>query len=194
VDRPDERPRRLDPADEEAVRRAIRRAVGKVRLRRQDRDDLSQDLWARALRALRAFDPGRGTLDALVSVVVRHGVSTYFRDQLAARRYGRGTVSLNRVTLRDGEAVELEQTVGAHEFDARRLYHPPGEAEQRERALDLEEALARLPSPYRELAEELKTKSLAEVAREQGVARSTLQGRVRKLLRLLGDLGVRSFL
>jgi hypothetical protein len=60
--------------------------------------------------------------------------------------------------------------------------------------MDLAEALARLPAELRDLAEQLRDRPLAAIARERGVPRSTLNEVRQRLRRRLEKAGLRDYL
>jgi RNA polymerase sigma factor (sigma-70 family) len=183
-----------DPDVQRLVRDKIRRVVARYRLPSCDREDFGQDLWARVWPRLAAFLPGRAPLEAFVTLIVRRCAIDLLGPYWRRQHQRRGTVSLNRTTRRGTDEVELAQTIGQREYDARRGRHPRANQDLVELTLDLEVLLDQLPEDLRVLAGELMDCSLTEAARRTGRARSTVQHQVQRLRRIAERKGLRDFL
>jgi DNA-directed RNA polymerase specialized sigma24 family protein len=116
------------------------------------------------------------------------------RDRFAAKRDFRRVGSLHQSVHTDEGQAELGQTVSQEEQDARQGRSARSKTEQTELALDMAEMIARLPEDKQELARLLPHHSVTEIARQQGVPRSTLQGRIRQLRQLFDRAGLREYL
>jgi RNA polymerase sigma factor (sigma-70 family) len=160
-----------------------------------DREDLAQELFLLLLRRRAAFDPAKAHAHAFTATVVERGAASLLRDRRAEKRDARRVTSLHQFVDTDGGGrVEIAAAVGRREYDARRGQYPRGEEELAQLASDLADVLATLPPDLRHLAEQLQTKSLAEVARAQGVQRTTLYEQVRRLRRRFERAGLKDYL
>lgn len=174
--------RSIDPHIQEFVRKKHRLLAGRPALRGIDAEDLFQHLRAHVLEKLSAYDPGRGPMSAFLHTLLEHAAANFFRDHFAGKRDPRGVISLNRqMAGRRRSAPELGDLVGqsAH---ARRTGRDPGEAaDQVDLRLDLAEVLQTLPPQQRDLADRLMHKTVAQIARDLGVSRTTLREWVARL-------------
>jgi RNA polymerase sigma factor (sigma-70 family) len=162
-----EHPSDIDPIIAGLVREKARRLTGRSRLSAHDREDLIQDCYAELQRKLPAFDPAKASLQAFVVRVLRRFLSNRIRHRFAAKRDPR------RVSHRDAPAG----AAGTTGLDA--LASCDGE--DADLRLDVEAILQRLPPALRDLAEALKSLSVAAIAREAGLPRTTVQSRLRAL-------------
>jgi hypothetical protein len=150
----------LSPFEQAIIRRKVRQMIGCRGFKSQDYQSLEQELIARLLHALQSFDPTRAHRNAFVTTVVDRSAARIMRYHQAQKRDHRRLIEFQRL-------------------ESRRLQRWPSEAT--ELVLDVEEVIARLPQQLRWLAEQLKHKSLTQVARESGIPRTTLGDRVREL-------------
>ncbi len=147
----------IDPTVAAIVRRKARRLVGRAGLRPQDRADLEQQLVLHILEQFQQFDPARGTWPAFVQHLVQRFGQNLLRSLWAHKR-----ASGPLAPLPEDGPPDAEEPA------------PP-------EALDLTEALARLPEDLRAVAELLTTRTIADTARELGASRATIHARVREL-------------
>lgn len=162
------------------IRRKARQMVGHAGIKKQDRDDVVQELMLRLLQSLRLFDAAQADRKSFVTAVVERNAAKILRDRRAKKRDG-GRIDWLDVLL---EALDEEPTDLAIDDRA---------AGQADLAIDVADLLARLPAELRDLAERLKTQTLSQVAREMGVPRSTLQRRVARLRRHFEEAGLRNY-
>jgi RNA polymerase sigma factor (sigma-70 family) len=155
------------------VRRKVRAMTLYPSSRLEDRDDHSQHLLLKLLEAWPRYDPDRSPFIAFAERVLQRAVAHHRRDRQAKKR---------RAVIRplgdDGIADPRSETDG-HHTDLR---------------LDVHERLQSQPPRHRALAERLKAETPAAVARELGIASSTLRGRLAQLRRPFEDLDLRKFL
>ncbi len=175
-------PDHFDPAIQDLIRRKARQLTGRAGFRAHDREDLEQELCLLLLKRLPAFDGKRGKLERFVAMALaRYGVNL-LRRQRAGKRDHRRTRQ-----LRDPDRVPWQ---GA---DARYLRGRSPE-ELVDLAMDVASVLDQLPLAMRELAERLMKASPAQVARDLGMARTTLYTRIRNLRQRFEHAGLSEFL
>jgi len=189
----------FNPSDDRFTRgiiwRKIKQLVGRAGFARQDGDDLQQDLILRVLQSLPSFDSDQGHRNKFITAVVERYVATILRNKKAEKRDHRRISSLNvKVTIGEGEVTELAQTIGQRELDARRGRHPRSDEDLVQLALDMAEVIARLPTDLRELAERMKTESVAEIARAMDIPRTTLHDSVHRLRQRFENTGLKDYL
>jgi RNA polymerase sigma-70 factor (ECF subfamily) len=165
-------------AFDELVRRTRRpayRLARRITRNHEDADDVVQDSYVKAFRALARFDPQRAFLPWFLTIVARSALSAL---RGAARR---ATVPLDEPGP-DGTTL------------ADRISDAPTDVDARRRLLDAEEALARLPEeqrailalrvdgdlPYSEIASALEI-PLGTVMSRLARAREALLAEVEKL-------------
>jgi len=132
-------------------------------------EDLEQELRLRLLQALDRYDPGRGSSEAFVAVVLGRAAAGIRRD--------RGRFKRTRRAVAPG-AAEPTESVDSLDEAARDL------------RIDLLRAVGTLPDDLLLLAGQLLLRSLAEVARAQGVPRSSLVRRLERIRRHFEAAGV----
>jgi RNA polymerase sigma-70 factor, ECF subfamily len=161
----------LDPIVAALVRDMARRLTGRARLNDEDIEDLAQDCRAELIRKLRAFDPTKSAFEAFVVGVLRHFLANRIRDRFAAKRNPCRVRALDALT---GVVDSLSPGID-------RPSRIRSEREGTDLRLDVDALLDRLPPRLRALAERLKIQSVAEIARETGVPRTTVQSRIRSI-------------
>lgn len=171
----------LDKFTKGIIRRKIKQLVGRAGFTKQDREDLEQELLLRLLQSLHLFDPEQAHRNVFVTTVIERAYAMIVRERLAKKRNGGAIRSLDHAREKAGDATEPVDPKSSHE-------------EQVDLATDLAEVLAKLPHDLRALAEQLKTQSLSQAARDLGVPRSTLQRQVQRLRRCFEDAGLRIYL
>jgi RNA polymerase sigma-70 factor (ECF subfamily) len=152
--------------------------VGEHGFRKSDLDDIKQELTLDLLQRLRSFDPRRAQYHTFVAMVVEHGVATLLEHRTAAMRdYRREQCSLNEPVRDDeGKTVERSETVSVEDDTSA----PPSGAAG-DLKVDLRAFLDSLPPALRSLALARQRKSVAEIARERGVPRTSLYTDLRRL-------------
>lgn len=160
------------------VRRQAGRLVGRAGLRPQDQDDLEQELTVELLRSLEG-QADRADCPAFLTTVVRRLAANIVRKRKAQKRDDRGTISLE---VSDAEtASPLAALVSRREQDARLGRESRTDEELSGMRLDLNGFLAKLLPGDRDLLLRVMQTSLAQVARDLGVARTTLHARLGRL-------------
>ncbi|MEZ6097142.1 MAG: sigma-70 family RNA polymerase sigma factor [Pirellulaceae bacterium] len=176
------------------IRLKVSQLVGRHGFRLQDREQLVQELAARLWQSLQSYDPNQSHRNSFVTTVVERSVASIIRDQYAEKRDDRRVLSLNQnVKQRDGSHGELAQLVSASDGRSRRGVEPKSEQELTELKSDVEQCLNELPVELRELAEELKYKSVVQIARDRGVSRGKVRSLVNELRKRLKDSGLRFY-
>ena len=163
------------------IHRKVRQLIGRNGFTRQDRKPLEQELIAMLLHSLPAFDPAKSHRNVFVTTVVERSVAKILRHKRAEKRDDRCVGSLNVMVNVGGEPRMLASTIGQEEYDARRGRESRSDREISELKCDIADVIRRLPKDLRFLAEQLKEKSLAQIAREIDVPRSTLRVRLAEL-------------
>ena len=163
------------------IHRKVRQLIGGSGFTRQDRKPLEQELIAMLLHSLPAFDPTKSHRNVFVTTVVERSVAKILRPKRAEKRDDRCVGSLNVMVNAGGEMRMLASTIGNKEYDARRGVVSRSDEATSELASDIADVICRLPEDLRFLAEQLKEKSLAQIAREIGVPRTTLRERLAEL-------------
>jgi DNA-directed RNA polymerase specialized sigma24 family protein len=158
------------------LRRITTAETRKLRVRgmipRSAEDDIVDELVFEVIVRLGKFDESRGSWEAFVTVVVRSKLASILRRLRAAKRDFRRERSMGDQDVVDPCSCGM---CWQYAVDLR---------------LDLEEALLSLDDQDRAFAADLSRKPIAELARESGVARSTLRGRRDRLGERLGSLGL----
>jgi RNA polymerase sigma-70 factor (ECF subfamily) len=187
----------LDRYAREVIQHKARQLINKYGFTRDDYDDLQQDMMLDLLRRLTNYDPTRAGLSTFVARIVDRKVSTLIRHQRQMKRdYRHKVYPLDaQVEDQDGQPRGLDEVLSQDAYDGEIGRHDRPEAERLDLRLDLSLVLDELPEDLRDLAHRLQTRTVAEIARELGVPRSTLyeQG-IARLRKIFEDKGLRVYL
>jgi hypothetical protein len=132
-----------------------------------DRHDVEHDLMIELLRAFARYDPARGSHRGFATVVLRRAEARHHRARNARKR-AVVPYSLNAPCFDDGKWEPVDP-------------HAEAERARTETMLDAETVKATLNQEYQDLVDRLGKDSVAAVARDLGVSRSTLVATLRKL-------------
>lgn len=164
------------------IRRKVKQLIGRAGFKKQDREDLEQELFTRVLQSLPSFDPSKAHRNKFITTVVERYVANILRNKQAEKRDHRRISSLNvTIEVADEGPTELAQTIGERELDARLGRCRRSDEELAELAIDLADVIATLPESRQTLLELRKTQTMSEIADEMGVPRTTLNGWMRRI-------------
>lgn len=171
-----DQPNPLDRETWRRIRRKAKQLLGKAGFRQADREDIEQELALRVWGGLRNFDPEVGCSGAFVATVLERAANSLLRLRNSHKRgngHGHRPLTIEYEDPEEGAAGDetalvLCSTEPSHEsiFD---LTH------------DVTVVLDQLPPRLRELAEELKQRSVTEIARRTDVSRSTIYAQIKQL-------------
>ncbi len=177
--------RRFTVLDPDAIHlsRSVRDRLGRIQLPRLrvdalafDTDDIIQELKLSLLMASASFDPQKGSPAAFAGVVYARFAGRINRRRSRVKRLG---LSNSHEKLRSEEATKTRAL--AHETDG-------------DLRIDMKLAMANLPADLLPIAGLLMVATVAEVARQRGIARSTLVRRLEALRRHFEKAGFRIYL
>ena len=174
-----------------------RQLVGKYGFTEDDREDLEQGMIMDLLERLSKFDCRKGCQATFVSRIIDHKASTIIRHRRQQKRdYRRQVCSLDDpIPTEGGGAIRRGATLSQDEYDLQMGIHSRSAEERQDLYVDVSLVISRLPPDLQHLAEKLKTHSITEVAREQGIPRSTLYGGgLAQLRRAFEDKGLKKYL
>lgn len=164
------------------IKRKAKQLVGRAGFKKQDIEDLEQDLMLRLIQGLQSFDPEIAHQKSFVTAIVERAVATILRDAQAGKRDYGDQQSLEALVEMAGESpTRLSNTIGDREYNRRRGRHPRTAEELQSLSSDLAAVIGSLPTDQQDLAEKLKSESIAGSARELGIPRTTLNDAVRRL-------------
>ncbi|MCX5674886.1 MAG: sigma-70 family RNA polymerase sigma factor [Planctomycetota bacterium] len=173
------------------IRSKAKQLVGRYGFTKSDRVDIEQALMQDLHQHLPRFNPKRAKRKTFINRVVDHAVVTLVRRQKAAMRdHRRNGGSLSEdVKTTDGRITERADTLDAEMNRASR-----SDLDGRLLVLDVHAVVAVLPEDLRDLAVRLQTQSMAQAARDMGMARSVVYERVAELRRVFERAGLRGYL
>jgi len=153
-----------------------RQLVGKAGYTQDDLVDIEQDLIKSLLACMPQFDSAKATLNTFADRVVGSRIVDLLRRRNAEiRNRGREAFSLNEEIETEDGSVEIIETVSQDEIDLRTGRYNRPEAERAHLQIDLNAVVAGLSPELRQVADMLRTQSVAEVARELGIPRRTFR-------------------
>jgi RNA polymerase sigma factor (sigma-70 family) len=187
-------PQDIPPAVRDLILFKVRRQVARRSIRRQDAEDLEQELIVQLLKRLPALNPNKAASLAYLGGVLDRCLASHFRNRRAKKRSACRTCSLDQYV--QGHAGGTESAViDQHARDARYGRHARAPQELVELSLDISSVLDVMSAKQRDLTSRLlQGKSKSQVARERGVPRSTQANEVRALQALLARVGLRNYL
>jgi len=161
-----------------------------------EHEDLAQQLRLYVLQQAKLFDPSVSDWPAFVTMLVERYLSTLvLRRRRALPRKPASLTSLSDLTTDDvGEPVELIDNVTLDDVEARTGVHVRTAEEWVDLKLDVETALAMIPEEQREAIGRLRYQSVATVARDLGIPRTTLWMWIRGVRPLMTRMGLKKFL
>lgn len=153
-----------------------RQLVGKAGYTHDDLKDIEQDLIRNLLACLPQFDPAKATLSTFADRVVGSRIVDLLRRRNAEMRHrGREAFSLNEEVETEDGSMEIGETVSQDEIDLRTGRYNRPAAERAHLQMDLGAVVAGLPPELRQVADMLRTQSVAKVASELGIPRRTFR-------------------
>ncbi|MFN9603236.1 MAG: RNA polymerase sigma factor [Planctomycetota bacterium] len=177
------------------VRKYARRLIQRGCFSEDERGAVEQELMAKVLENWPKFDESVGHHKSFVCTIVSKS-SLNLSRRIDAKCRGSRPVSLSSIIHDpfDG-ATELAQTIGENELD-RRLERKPRLSPTDRVALlhDLQQVMASLTLKQADLIERLKTQSLATIAHELGIPRSTLGSRLAVIREKFREAGLQEYL
>lgn len=185
----------LDSFTRGYVRKAARQLAGKYGFRQGERDDVEQRLYLKLARTLHLADPDDPKWKAFVAKTVGRHVASMIRDAKADKRDHRRTSSIHVVIGADDDGpIELSDTIGEDEIPSRRTRNRRSAQDLAELQFDLATCIGELcDRRHRELCERLKHDSISQVARDMGIARTTLNAWLGKLRSRFEEGGLREY-
>lgn len=177
------------------VRKYARRLIQRGCFSEDERGAVEQELMSKVLENWPKFDESVGHHKSFVCTIVSNS-SLNLSRRIDAKCRGSRPVSLSSIIHDpfDG-ATELAQTIGETELD-RRLERKPRLSPTDRVALlhDLQQVMASLTPKQADLIERLKTQSLATIAHELGIPRSTLGSRLAVIRERFREAGLQEYL
>jgi len=178
------------------IRNEARALVGRFGFGEDDREDIQQELKLDLLKHLPGYDSRRAKQSTFTKMVVEQKVIGLIETKMAKKRgCGLCTCSLNE-EIEDGEGGSTEriETIATDAWLRATGRQGLSSEEHADLRLDLGRFEALLSPGFRWLFESLKTKTLAEISRETGIPRSTLNDRREKLRGMLEDSRLKDYL
>ncbi len=192
--------RSINLADDNFVRSVINRHVGKLIAKsdftQQDRSDLVQEVFVRATKSLRLYDPSVGHLYPYVCTVVQRHLANVVRDRSVVKRKTTGRVSLSK-TVRGDDGGQVEMSQALHDQDQdRRLGRERrlGEQDLNDLRMDLAAFMSKLPDKFQDLLRRRQTQSITEISRDIGIPRTTLNDWMLQIRKLFEEAGFERYL
>lgn len=186
----------LDGFTKGYVRKKARQLAGRYGFKRHDRDDIQQEFYLRLVKHLEARDPDDPRWKAFVAVTVDRRLASLIRDNKAKKRDHRRAKSIHTVIGEQGDRrIEIADTVTEHETPARRTRAKRSAQELADLKIDVNLCVADVSDPqHREFCHRLKYDSIAQIARDMNVPRTTLNAWLRKLRLSFEQRGLKKYL
>ena len=185
----------IDKYAADLIRHKARQLVGKAGFTEDDRPDLEQELMIDLLQRMRHFNPAKAKKTTFMARIVERHISTILEARFAQCRDWRLCQTSLNEPLDNGEGdtteridfLDGEGSLGGGTRETReRLAH--------EIRMDLDRAIASLPEDLRDLCVGLHDSTMAEIAREMGIPRTTLYDRLSKLREAFIEAGLTDYL
>jgi DNA-directed RNA polymerase specialized sigma24 family protein len=159
----------IDPELVKIVKRTARRAIGKSGFTKSDLPDIEQELMLAALKGLKSRGKSVESEMAFARGIVTNQLNLLFRKQSRKmRKWQRHRLSLNvTIELDSGDPDELISLVDTDYLLRNNSCFIPDPYRDIDLAGNIKAVIETLPENFRELCEELKQKSVRELAREK---------------------------
>jgi len=185
----------IDAYAADLIRHKARQLVGKAGLTENDRQDLEQELMIDLLSRMKHFNPAKGKKTTFMTRIVERRISNILEARFAqCRDWRKCTASLNDpIPGGNDDSTERIEQVSS---DGQMGHQGRETIEQRQNDIrfDVDRVIATLPEDLQELCEKLRSSNMAEIAREMGVPRSTLYGKLTKLRDAFREAGLEEYL
>ncbi len=157
-----------------------------------DRDDIEQELWIRLYTGMPRHDPARGDRVRFARMLLKRHRATLTRARYAEKRQT-PTKSLEQPVDGDGQ-IRIDAIVSGDRRLAELGQVRRAAVDHADMRIDVQSVAAALSPDQQNLVEELKSKSIAEAARQVGVPRTTLNDQIRVLRKPFEQGGMKEFL
>jgi len=185
----------LDRQTAQIIHRCAAKLVGQAGIAQQDIESIRQDLTAHVLDKLAGYDPKLGHKNGFVSAVVQRRLISLLRSRQAEKRDHRRITSLNVKVAVEGETpTELGNMVSDRELDARLGRRRRSEQEIQSLASDMAKVIAELPPQWQRLLQLRVDHTMAEISKELGVPRTTLNSWMLQIRDVFQAAGLRDYL
>ena len=190
----------LDEYAVRLIRHKARQLVGRAGFVEADRHDIEQELAIDLLRRLPRFDAARSKRETFITRIIAHQVATLIEAQEAGLRDYRccaGSLDERRDDQGEEGAAspsELPPVLDQNEYRREVLAAARRDEDLVALRADLARTLAELPAALRELAGELQTATVSEVARKRGIPRGTLYEAIARLRKRFDHKGLGEYL
>ena len=185
----------IDQFTKNLIRKKAQQLIRKTGFTSSDRDEIEADLTFKLLKNLDAFDRSRAHWHVFVTTVIERCAASLVRDKRSQKRDHRRICSLNVVIAKmDKQSIELGDTIGLREQDARLGQTKRSDLDLVQLIQDVNAVLTSLPPELRTLAKTLKTGSIQEISRDEGIPRTTLNYRVQQLRQRFEQAGLGDYL
>lgn len=171
--------------------------VRRVGFTKSDFDDLQQEMTLDLLCRLSKYDPSKASLNTFVARIVDRKVSTLIRHRRQKKRDCRIRIYSLDAEFDDqnGQQYWLDEVLSQDAIDGEIGRYDRPEVERIDLRLELSLVLDDLPEDLSYLARRLQTRTVAEIACELGVPRSTLYEKgIARLRKIFEDKGLREYL
>jgi RNA polymerase sigma-70 factor (ECF subfamily) len=185
---------RYQDIDDYAVRiikHKARQLIGRYGLTIFDREDLEQELMIDLLQRMRHFNPAKAKKSTFMARIVERHIATLLEARHArCRDWRMCRMSLNTPHENDrGDTREMIDRVDS-EGTLRPCQPDTRESEINNLRMDVARVLDTLPEDLRDLCERLRESNMAEIARETGVARTTLYDKLTRIRAAFREAGL----
>ena len=185
----------LDAEVERAVFHCAWSLLGQAGITRADIEDIEQELRTELLVYLPRFDPRKGKRATLVARILEHKAASLLRHRLAGTRTVNGEQrSLSDEVQTPDGPVPLGDIITDADCARRLGRETVSDHDRASLKMDLASVIATLPEELRGLCEEMKWKSISQIARERGVDKNWVRRRVAKIRKHFSDFGLQEYL
>jgi RNA polymerase sigma-70 factor (ECF subfamily) len=185
----------IDKYAVDLIRHKVRQLVGKTRFTEDDRPDLEQELIIDLLLRMRYFNPAKAKKTTFMARIVERRIATILEARFAQCRDWRlCQISLNEpLDNGEGDTAEWIDFLDSEGSLISEIREPRAHLAYEIR-MDLNRAMVSLPEELRDLYERLRRNTMAEIARDIGIPRSTLYDRLSKLRNAFREAGLEDYL
>jgi len=185
--------------DEYVVKTVLIKAnqlIGKAGYRREDYDDIVQEIFLDVCVRLQKYDPQKSKFETFVSRIVERKIADMIRaGNTGNRDLNRRAESLNEsIELEDGTLLECIQTVEREDLPWNDGAVFEQESDQSDFKADLHKIITLLSPGNQKLCVRLTRENIAEICRDTGISRSAQYDHIRQIRKRLKEAGFENYL
>lgn len=162
--------------------------------RKDDFEDLQQDLMLAYLKAMPSFDESKGDIRSFIKASVNNAAINIIKAAESEKRWsGQSEMSLHEVIASADDSLTLEEVISNEQAMFGSVLQEYDQLSSHLQ-IDMDKAIALLKPKQAEICKALKEKTVAELADESGISRGSINNALKNLREIAEKLGLEIYL